>query len=221
LLNDDDNPVRDAPLEVQQRENAIPLCPRALRYNLSEREDAHVYVAAYSDEISASNKRERVHYGDIHKDETGRDFWDTVYFTDEAHFNPNEDFQQPRILRRRGERLKQGNVRARKPRKATPLTIHMYGAVNWYFKSELSFYNDEKDMLKPPKPPPKPRKSKYETPEQYYKRVKDWEATKPPPLEVKSAGHHMTQEYYATHVLPTYIKYIPQARIQVPRPWLL
>lgn len=82
----------------------------------------------------------------------------------------------------------------------------MYASINWYFKSPLGFYNDEKDMLKPPKPPPKPRKSKYETPEQHHKRVKEWEATKPPPLEVQGSGHHMTQDYYTSNILPSYIK---------------
>jgi hypothetical protein len=49
----------------------------------------------------------------------------------------------------------------------------MYASINWYFKSPLGFYNNEKDMLKPPKPPPKPRKSKYKISEQHYKRVKE------------------------------------------------
>jgi hypothetical protein len=221
LCDDATNLVRDAPIEVQVRENNIPLADRSLRYNLAERVDAQVYAAAYSDDISDANKRHRVHYGGAYEDEPVFGFWDTVYFTDEAHFNPTEDFQKPRILRRRGERLQRGNVRVRKTRKATSLTLHMYAAINWYFKSELNFYNDEKDMLKPPKPPPKPRKSKYESPEQYHERVKQWEATKPPPLEVKGSGHHMTQQYYATNVLPTYIRYIHQARLQDPQSWLL
>ncbi|KAF2818568.1 hypothetical protein CC86DRAFT_433402, partial [Ophiobolus disseminans] len=173
LLNDRENSVRDAPILVQQRENSIPLCPRALRYNLSNREDAHLYVAAYSDEISEANKRHRVSYSNTYKDRPIRGFWDTVYFTDEAHFNPTESFQQPRILRRKGERLKQGNIRTQKKRKSSPLTLHMYASVNWKFKSPLGFYNNEKDMLKPPKQPRRPVQSKYETLEQHQKRVKE------------------------------------------------
>jgi hypothetical protein len=92
LLNDNDNAVRDAPLAVQQSENDIPLCPRALRYNLSNRMDAHVYTAAYTDEISNRNKREREYYGSAHLEEPVKGFWDSVYFTDEAQFNPTEDF---------------------------------------------------------------------------------------------------------------------------------
>ncbi|KAH8727819.1 hypothetical protein GQ44DRAFT_71268 [Phaeosphaeriaceae sp. PMI808] len=74
LLNDKENPVRDAPIPIQQRENNIPLCPRALRYNLSNREDAYVYVAAYSDKVSNANKGHRVSYGATYKDEPLRGF---------------------------------------------------------------------------------------------------------------------------------------------------
>ncbi|KAF2825541.1 hypothetical protein CC86DRAFT_323979 [Ophiobolus disseminans] len=161
LLNDEENPVQDAPIPVQQRINEIPLCPWALRYNLSNCEDAHMYVAAYSYGISASNKRLRVRYGHENKDREAYGYWDLIYFTDEAHFNLTESFQKPYILRRRSKRLEDSNIRTRNKRKATSITLHMYATVNWYFKSPLGFYNDEKDMLKAPKLPPKPRKSKY------------------------------------------------------------
>ncbi|KAF2820779.1 hypothetical protein CC86DRAFT_254595, partial [Ophiobolus disseminans] len=108
-----------------------------------------------------------------------------------------------------------------KKRKSSPLTLHMYASVNWIFKSPLGFYNNEKDMLKPPKQPRRPVQSKYEMLEQHQKRVKEWEATLPPPLKVQSSGHHMTQEYYALNVLPQYIKYIHEARLQEPQSWLL
>jgi hypothetical protein len=203
LLTDETNPVRDAPLQVQQQVNDISLCPRALRYNLSKREHTHVHKAAYTDELLPAN------------------FWDTVYFTDEAHYNPMEDFQPPQILRQRGTRLANGNLRTRKPRKASFLTLYMYASINRYFKSPLDFYNDEKHMLKPPKPLPKPRKSKYETIQQHHERVKEWEATKPPPLEVQGNGHHMTQDYYTSNILPSYIKWVHEARLREPRNWLL
>ncbi|KAF2027155.1 hypothetical protein EK21DRAFT_72610, partial [Setomelanomma holmii] len=99
--------------------------------------------------------------------------------------------------------------------------LHMYASINWYFKSPLGFYNDEKHMLKPPKPPSKLRKSKYEILEQHLIRVKEWEATKPPPLEVQGSGHHMTQENYTSNVLPLYIKWVHEARLRKPRSWLL
>lgn len=74
LLTDDCNPVRDAPLEVQKLQNDIPLCPRALRYNLSNREGAHVYKAAYTDKLLPANKRLRQHYSDLYYEEELRGF---------------------------------------------------------------------------------------------------------------------------------------------------
>ncbi|KAF2832614.1 hypothetical protein CC86DRAFT_91985 [Ophiobolus disseminans] len=74
LLHNDTNPVRDAPLEVQQRDNDMPLCPRALRYNLSNRLNAHIYVAAYSNKVSTTNKSLRVQYGHSYKDEDVKGF---------------------------------------------------------------------------------------------------------------------------------------------------
>lgn len=212
LLSDDTNPVREEPLSIQARENDIPLRPRTLRYNLSTREDAHMFVAAYTREMLPANLEKRVEYGKEHLNKPLYGYWDTLFFTDEAHFNPLEDFQRPRILRRTGQRLAPGNLVTRKKKKASSTTVHMYSYMNWYYKGPISFYNDEEEMLKPPKPPRKPRKSKYETQEQYDKRVKQWEATRPPPLEVVGSGHHMTQDYYTKHILPTYIQALHQAR---------
>lgn len=120
LLEDDTNPVQDAPLSVQQRENEIPLAPRSLWYNLSNREDAHMYISAYLGEISTPNKRQCVRYGEEHEKEDLHGFWDTLFFTDEAHFNPEQDFQKPRILWRKGNpnRLKRGNLQTRKKKKS-------------------------------------------------------------------------------------------------------
>ncbi|KAF2026781.1 hypothetical protein EK21DRAFT_92136 [Setomelanomma holmii] len=137
LLTDENNPVCNAPLEVQQQVNDISLCPRALRYNLSNRKDAHVYKAAYTDELLPANKRLRQHYSDLYYNEELRGFWDAVYFTDEAHYNPTEDFQPPQILRQR---------------------------------------------------------------------------------EVQGSGHHMTQEYYTSNVLPSYIKWVHKARLLLYHP---
>ena len=84
-------------------------------------------------------------------------------------------------------------------------TVYMYASVNWYYKSPLNFYNDDKDMLKPTKPPRKPVKSKYQSQEDCYEEVKKWEANKPPKLKTESGGHHMTQAYYTKNLLPHYI----------------
>ncbi|KAF1971723.1 hypothetical protein BU23DRAFT_555580 [Bimuria novae-zelandiae CBS 107.79] len=49
---------------------------------------------------------------------------------------------------------------------------------------ELYFYNDDKEMPIVIKPPPKPRKRMYESSQQYEKRVQEWEAHKPPKVDV-------------------------------------
>lgn len=108
--------------------------------------------------------------------------------------------------------MKRDNLRTRKKEKRDLKTLHMYASVNWYYKSELHFYNDEKDMLKLPKPPRKPVKSKYETLDQHQARVKEWEARLPPPIEGGPRGHHMTQEYYSKTLLPKYIQTVQLAR---------
>ncbi|KAF1976691.1 hypothetical protein BU23DRAFT_551616 [Bimuria novae-zelandiae CBS 107.79] len=41
--------------------------------------------------------------------------------------------------------------------------LHMYACVNWDFKLELYFYNDNKEMPTVIKPPPKPCKRIYES----------------------------------------------------------
>ncbi|KAF1944320.1 hypothetical protein EJ02DRAFT_510236 [Clathrospora elynae] len=202
LLDNESNPVRQAPYEVQSARNNIPLAARSLQYNVAKRLDAHLYLAAYSDKLLEKNKKERVQYGNEHGDKPLYGFWDGVHFTDEAHYNPTKDFQMPRILRRFKERLNPANICTRQKKKRDLRTLHMYALVNWYFKSELEFYNNQKDMLEIPKPPRQPVKSKYETPERHHKRVKEWEAKKPPPIEGGPGGHHMTQDYYSKTLLP-------------------
>lgn len=66
LLSDETNPVRDEPLSIQAKENNLPLAPRSLRYNLLNREDAYLYVAAYAKEPSPTNKRRRISYREEH-----------------------------------------------------------------------------------------------------------------------------------------------------------
>ncbi|KAF1968789.1 hypothetical protein BU23DRAFT_558172 [Bimuria novae-zelandiae CBS 107.79] len=41
--------------------------------------------------------------------------------------------------------------------------LHIYACVNWDFKLELYFYNDDKEIPIVIKPPPKPRKRMYKS----------------------------------------------------------
>jgi hypothetical protein len=202
----DDNPVDEEPLAIQADYHNIPLSERSMRRNLSERVDARMYIAAYSHQLRDANKALRVTYGHENEDKELIGYWDRVFFTDEAHYNPSERFQKPRKLRKAGNLNRMERLVAIKQRNKSPQTVHMYAYCNWHFRSPLHFYNDEKDMLPKPKPPQKPRKSKYESQEQHDERIKQWEANKPPPVEQDSKGAHMTQAYYTKKLLPEYIK---------------
>jgi hypothetical protein len=95
-LLDDPNIVRDKPLTVQAYVHDRPLKKRALEYNFSERFDAHMYLQAYTQEVrNKRSKRQRINYGEEHKDKPIFGFWDGIFFTDEAHYNPTVDFQKP------------------------------------------------------------------------------------------------------------------------------
>jgi hypothetical protein len=162
LLSDETNPVREKPYRIQARVNGIPLASRSLQYNMVNRLDSQLFLAAYSDNILPANKKKREAYGQEHKDEPLFGYWDGIHLIDEAHFNPTEDFQEPKLFSKRGERTEGGNLRTRKKKKKKdPRTLHFYASVNWYYKSDLSFYNNDKNMLPVPKPPRKPHKSKY------------------------------------------------------------
>ncbi|KAF1957300.1 hypothetical protein CC80DRAFT_560471 [Byssothecium circinans] len=177
-----------------------------------------MYVARYTKKVSSTNKTKRVQYGKDHKDWPIYRGWDLVYFTDEAHVNPTERFQKPRVLRERGNtglgggRNNPANI-AEEEDISSGFSVHCYACINWFFKSDLGFYNDEREMLPKPKPPRKPTKSKYETQETFNNQLREWEAKLPPPVTQEAQGNYMTQKYYAKNVLATYIKAINQARL--------
>ena len=66
---------------------------------------------------------------------------------------------------------------------------------------------------KTPKPPGKPRKSRYETQEQYERRFLEWQALIPnAEIQVQPKGNSMTQLYYTENILPHYLETIKQAQ---------
>ncbi|KAF2629177.1 hypothetical protein BU25DRAFT_420570 [Macroventuria anomochaeta] len=110
-LVDKEDHDREAPLPVQAAQvGGIHLAPRSLQYNLSKRLDAHLYVAATTESISTKNKDEQVQYGFFHQHHTIMNYWQWTHFTNEAHFNPTEQFQQKRILRRFKKRTHPANL---------------------------------------------------------------------------------------------------------------
>jgi hypothetical protein len=63
-----------------------------------------------------------------------------------------------------------------------------------------------------PKPPKIPRKSKFQTEEEYTAEAKEWKAIKLLPIRADSGGHHMTQRYYTEHLLSVHMNMVQESR---------
>jgi hypothetical protein len=89
-------------------------------------------------QLSSSNKEKRKLYGKEHQEKTIEKFWANIYFTDEAHIDPSEVFQQY-ILREEGTRYEPENIQELPEKKGTKLHIATW--INWQQKAErLEFY---------------------------------------------------------------------------------
>jgi transposase len=180
-------------------------------------------MAYVSKKISAKNKKERVKYGKNHLYCTVHDFWQYVFFTDEAHIDPSSQ-GAGYVLRERGYRLDTENIQERGEK--TGVKFHIAGWCNWWAKCEkLEFYNDEETYIEGPTKPPKPRRRPTtETEEEFALRIAEWEASIGHDKEVKPKGNAMTQKYYVERLLPVYINAIHTARLQLNgelKPWIL
>jgi hypothetical protein len=109
------NPIRDQPYEAQIEYHKLPCKKRALQSRLKQcTNGGQRYKIAYvKKEISTKNKNLRVEYGKEHKDKAIHDFWQFIYFTDEAHIDPSSR-AQGWILRERGHRMDAENIQARR-----------------------------------------------------------------------------------------------------------
>ena len=62
--------------------------------------------------------------------------------------------------------------------------------------------------------PVKPRRRPTtETQEEYERRVKEWEATKPHKVEKRVKGNHIIQKYYVERLLPIYVEAVQGERL--------
>ena len=218
------NPVRDQHLEAQISYFDVPVKKQQLRKKLKQHTNkGQKYKQAFiKKQISNKNQGERSQYGERHLGKNVDGFWSYVVFTDEAHIDPGST-AQGWILREQGTRYDAENIQERGSKQGNKL--HMAGWINWYQKSpELTFYNDEEDTTTKPKRPRKPRKTKYQTQEEYDLQVLHWEASQPHEKEVKTKGNSMTEEYYCENILPLYIKAVHDLRrdeLGIPNTWLL
>jgi hypothetical protein len=220
LVSPSRNPVRDQLYEAQIEYHNRPVKRRQLQKKLKEHtKGGQRYKQAYiTKEISAKNRTLRTKYGKEHKDKTIHDFWQFLFFTDEAHIDPSS-MAQGCILREQGHRYDTENIQERGEK--TGVKLHIAAWVNWHEKADkLEFYNDEEEHIERPRRPPKPRTRKYESDEEFQARMREWEALLPHEQVVKPKGNAMTQKYYTERLLPVYTHAIQMARLRDPQPWV-
>lgn len=153
LISPSKNPVRNQAYEAQIAYHKIPLRKRALQQNLTHRTSgSRRYKQAYVSKILSQKTREkRVKFGQKHQGISVEDFWQYVFFTDEAHIDPTSTVQG-HILRPQGTRYEPQNIQQRGEKKG--VRLHVATWVNWHGKGDLQFYNDENDhVIRPPRPP--------------------------------------------------------------------
>lgn len=221
LVSPSKNPVRDQMLEAQIEHHKLGVSRRSLTSRLKAcTKRARRFKQAYvKKEISGPNRKKREDYGWEHKDKTIHEFWQYIYFTDEAHIDPSSQ-AQGYILREEGTRTDTENIQERGEK--TGVKLHIAAWVNWHEKAEkLEFYNDEEEYTRRPQRPAKPRTRKYEPEEEFQARIREWEALLPHEQVVKPKGNGMTQKYYSERLLPVYIKALSNARLKDPKSWVL
>ena len=202
----------------------IKLHVRSLQRNLLKHTNGgrKYKQACISKQLSKKNRKLRIEFGEKYQDETVESFWQYINFTDEMHIDPSEQ-RIGHILREEGTRYATENLQERPPKQGS--CIHVAGWANWHSKCEkLRFYNNEEEYIEKPSQRGKPRKSKYESPEDFNKRLMEWEAEAPYNRVVKPKGNSMTQKYYVDHILPIYVDIIHQQRLRSgaePDRWIL
>lgn len=204
LVSPSRNTVRDQLYEAQMEHHNIKGSVLQLKRRLrQETNGGQRYKQAYTKEDFDTNLRERTNYGQRHQGKTIDNFWQYLFFIDEAHIDPSS-CAQGNILRERGHRLDSENIQQRGEK--TGVKLHIAAWINWHGKTKkLEFYNNENDSIIKPKKPPKPRKSMYQSDKDYQARILEWEASIGHEKEVKLKGNSMAQLYYCERLLPVYI----------------
>jgi len=173
LVSPSRNPVRDQLYEAQIEYHNLPVKRRQLQKKLKEHtKGGQRYKQAYvRKEISAKNRTLRTKYGEEHKDKSIHDFWQFLFFTDEAHIDPSS-MAQGCILREQGHRYDTENIQERGEK--TGVKLHIAAWINWHEKADkLEFYNNEEEHIERPRRPLKPRTRKYESNEEFQARIRE------------------------------------------------
>jgi hypothetical protein len=124
LVSPTQNPVRDQHYEAQIKHYKLDTSVRQLQRRLKQTTNrGQRYKQAYiQKEISPKNRALRTKYGQDHQDKTITNFWQFVYFTDEAHIDPSS-ITQGRILREQGTRYSTENIQERPEKSGVQLHI--------------------------------------------------------------------------------------------------
>jgi hypothetical protein len=212
LLNgllDPSNPSHHLGYEGQVKALNLPVTAHTLQQNFATRRGAKRFKKLRTSNISDKNKSLRVQYSYEYDDKTITNHWQYVYFTDEVHFNSFElATKQEYDLRVPSSATRLAHIQE-SIKSYLNVTVHVAEDISYNHKSLFIFYNDptEPGILRLCKPR-KPRKSKYQTDEQYTQEVRDWEARQPHPVQIKPRGNSMTQKFYTENVLPHHIEHI-------------
>ena len=91
LVSPHRNPVCNQLYKAQIDYYKLPIKRHQLVRKLKEHtNDGQRYKQVYiQKEISTKNRKLQTSYSEEHKDKTVHDFWQFVFFTDEAHVNPS------------------------------------------------------------------------------------------------------------------------------------
>ena len=91
------------------------------------------YKQAYIQKVlSKANRKERLEYGQKHKDKSIDDFWQYIFFTDEAHIDPSS-MRQGYILQEQGRRYDTENIQERP--ELLGVRLHVTARTTYYNRS--------------------------------------------------------------------------------------
>ncbi len=218
-LIDLNDPIHTAPPEAQIEQLGLNCTTRTLRSNLRNRKDAGRFKKAPVPPLSEKNRNLRIQYGQEHRTKTIRDWWQYVYFTDEAHFNSVDlAYQTQYETRQRGST----GCKRLQPTPKVPfnVTLHVAAGVSYNHKGAFIFYHDPKEPTEKVYKPRRPRKSSVETQHEHLEAIQAWLDGSEHPLKVEAKGNAMTQKFYAEAILPHHLDHIKWLEEQHKHPFI-
>jgi hypothetical protein len=203
-LND---PIHEAPPEAQIEQLDLNCTTRTLRSNLRDRKNAGRYQTTPVPPLSEKNRDLREKYGCTYQKKTIRDWWQYVYFTDEAHFNSVDLAYKTQY-----ETRQRGATRSKRlqptPKIPFNVTLHMAAGVSYNHKGVFIFYHNPSEPDQKVYKPARPRKSSVKTKQQHLEAIQAWLNSGKHPLKVQAKGNSMTQKFYAEAILPYHLDHI-------------